>query len=1150
MFRTPRAQRFLPQRKATFAFDLYFYSWLGALLLAAPVLVPSMTASAREAGALHAPMHLRCESLETPLGIDAAQPRLSWQLEDARRGALQTAYQIEVFSHPVDPANTKPDVWDSGRVASDQSVAVPYHGPALEPEHRYYWRVRAWDKDGVAYPASETTWWETGLMQSGWTAKWIGFELPEHRALRESGAIWITNPENGTVPGDTHHDFRNRFTVSGPVRLAHLYVTGKDTAAAWVNGKPVLEAEPLPPYKQTPWKKYVERDVTSLIQPGENLLAIDVTLFNIGGDGSGAKDNSRTPMSACLYIEKQDGTVQLITTGPSGWKAMLNAPEGWNQTQFADVSWPAAVPTDAKGASGDAGVDRPWPTGPVKMLRRSFELEKPIRSARLYATALGAYRFWINGQPVGRQYLAPGWTDYRERVVYQTYDVTKQLENGKNAIGAYLAPGWYATPLQWDQTPNNYGSTPPALRAQLRIEHTDGSVTWVNTDDSWQSAVSPIEKAEIYDGEIYDARREQPGWSTASFSAGDWQKAQAVDPHEPEIVAQDFQPIRLERTLRAKAITQPKPGVYIIDFGQNMAGLPRLRVHGAAGSEVRLRFAEVLNPDGTIYTDNLRTALATDRYTLAGRGEEEYEPSFTFHGFRYIEITGIDYKPTEDTVVAEVLHTDAPFDITLKTGSPMINQLWSNILWGQRSNFVGVPTDCPQRDERLGWTGDAEVFWRAASYDMDLTQFSKKFAADLRGTQVGTPMYGIFAPGTSTQNAGHGAGWSDAGVIVPWTSWLQSGDTRIIDQNWDAMTRYLDAIAQQNPNFLWAQGAGTPFGDWLSPEGKTKALLVQTAYWAYDVTLMQQMARATGRSADAQKYGELFDHIRSAFAKQFVHADGSIDGADNTPSQFAVFETKAVKSGDTQTGYVLALAMHLVPDALRQAAADRLVGKLQANGWRLGTGFLGTPYLLAVLVDTGHADVAYRLLLSTEYPSWGYLVDHGATTMWERWNGDQMRGDPSMNSYNHYAYGAVADWIYRYAGGVDATPADAGFHTIQLHPNFDRRLGSLDLSYASPYGPIQSNWAVEGPRATWNVSIPANAHGQLSLTPAQAAQFSLDGQPLAHNTQLHVEQGSVGETVYTLPAGSYAFTIRNLAAESASTTSGSDPSGSGAAQAR
>ena len=404
---------------------------------------------------------------------------------------------------------------------------------------------------------------------------------------------------------------------------------------------------------------------------------------------------------------------------------------------------------------------------------------------------MGAYKFWINGKVVGDQILSPGWTDYRTRIVYQAYDVTADVKSGGNAIGAYLAPGWYSTPLQWLQEPFNYGSTPPALKAQLRIEHTDGSVEWVATDASWKADISPILKAEIYDGETYDARREQPGWSTATFSDAKWKPVEVIEPHEPAIIAQDFQPIRVDRLLQAKSVASPKPGVYVFDFGQNMAGVARLRVQGAAGTEIQLRFAEVLNPDGTIYTENLRTAKATDRYVLSGKGTEEYQPLFTFHGFRYVELTGLKTQPAIGSLTAVAFHSDAPLTVDLHTGSAMINQLWSNILWGQRSNFVGVPTDCPQRDERLGWTADAQVFWRAASYDMDLSQFSKKFAGDIRGTQVGTPMFGIFAPGTSTPNPGYGAGWSDAGVIIPWTSWLQSGDTRTIEQNWDAMEKYL-----------------------------------------------------------------------------------------------------------------------------------------------------------------------------------------------------------------------------------------------------------------------------------------------------------------------------------------------------------------------
>jgi alpha-L-rhamnosidase len=1079
---------------------------------------------------LHPPAHLRCEELETPLGIDTPQPRFSWQLVDARFGAKQTAYELQIASSRQRLTTAHPDVWDSGRIGSDASVAVAYAGPPLQPEHRYYWRVIAWDQNGSAYPASAITWWETGLMQEAWRAPWIGFEDPEHRAVRESGAEWISNRDPGKYDhaGDTHHDFRLTFQVDQPIQAAHLYVTGEDTAAAWVNGQSMLSAEPLPPYKQTAWKKYVERDVTSAVKQGHNLLAVEVTLFDIG-EGAPGGNSGHTPMSACLYIRHQDGSEQVLVSD-THWKADFDASAGWYRPDFDDSAWPAAIRGTSEGQFTGPLNARPWPTGPVQMLRRHFVANKPIRTARLYATALGAYRFWIDGHPIGDQILAPGWTDYRERVAYQTYDVSADIKAGNNVIGAWLAPGWYTTPLEWTQQPYNYGNTPPALRAELRIEYADGSIEWVNSDDQWKASVSPIEKAEIYDGETYDARREQPGWATPQFNAGSWQPVQTIHPNEPAIVAQEYQPIRIETTLHAKSLKEPKPGVYVFDFGQNMAGFEHFRVQAKAGTKIRLRFAEVLNPDGTIYTDNLRTALATDYFTTAGRGVEEYQPSFTFHGFRYVELTGLAGKPDLSAVTAKVIHTDAPFHADLHTGSRIINQLWSNILWGQRSNFVGVPTDCPQRDERLGWTGDAEVFWRTASYDMGLAPFSRKFAADLRGTQVGTPMYGIYAPGTSVPNAGFGAGWSDAGVIIPWTSWLQSGDTRIIDQNWDAMTKYLAAIESSNPGFLWEHDAGTPFGDWLSPEGQTKAVLVQTAYWAYDVSLMEQMAHATNRTEDEQKYAALFAKIQSAFAKAFVRSDGFIAGADNGPSPFGrIFVPNKVPSGDTQTGYVLALHMNLVPESLRSAAADRLVQKLKANGWRLGTGFLGTPYLLAVLTDTGHADVAYRLLLSTEYPSWGYLVAHGATTMWERWNGDQMRGDPSMNSYNHYAYGAVAAWIYRYAAGVDAVSGDAGFHVIRLHPNFNAQLGSLGLHYESPYGEIRSAWSVHGGTATWNVTIPPNSQGRLSLTSAEAQRYTLDGVALAQSHKAHAASNADGEATYDFPAGSYQLSVAQQA---------------------
>ncbi len=437
-----------------------------------------------------------------------------------------------------------------------------------------------------------------------------------------------------------------------------------------------------------------------------------------------------------------------------------------------------------------------------------------------------------------------------------------------------------------------------------------------------------------------------------------------------------------------------------------------------------------------------------------------------------------------------------PFDAKLKTGNPMIDKLWSNIVWGQRSNFVGVPTDCPQRDERLGWMADAQVFWRTATYNMDLAAFSRKYSGDMRGTQAGTPIYGIFAPGTVTSASGSGAGWSDAGVIIPWTSWLQTGDTSIIEQNWDAMQKYLNAIEAANPDGLWKKHSGTPFGDWLSPEGKTDQVLVATAYWAYDVTLMREMAHALSDDPDEQHYAQLFDKIRAAFQKQFVHDDGFVAGADNSPSPFgADQQSECEEQGRRHADRLRAGSAHEpAPGYIcARQRCDKLVAKIEANHGLLATGFLGTPYLLEELTKAGHADLAYKLLLNTQYPSWGYLIDHGATTMWERWNGDQMKDDPSMNSYNHYAYGAVADWIYRYAAGMDATPLDAGFHTVVLHPVFDARLGSIAFDYDSTYGPIHSDWTVQGKTATWHVTIPANTTGWLATR--HGAKYKLDGVP-------------------------------------------------------
>jgi len=1096
-----------------------------ALALSAPLLF----SAAQEPAAAPGPVELRVDNLENPLGLDDPAPRFSWQLHDPGRGARQTAYEVLVASSPALLAEGKADVWDSGRIGSSESLNIPYQGPGLAATSRYSWLVKLWDASGAAYPTSAAAWWETGLMrQEAWTAAWIGYETPEEGAVRQAPSQWIANPDSQALAAEKgaeqHYAYRVRLTLLKPVRFAALYATGRDTVSAWIDGERLLAAAPLPPWNQFPWKKFVRAEATGRLSAGANTLALETVHYV---DPGGAVRDDQPPAIATLVVQYDDGSWDSFSTGPE-WKTAIHPAAGWQGKEFDDSGWKNAIVRSQR--PGEEPLGHPWIPDSVKALRRAFTVGAPVQSARLYATALGSYEIFLNGKRVGDQWLAPGWTDYRQRVYYQTYDVTAMIAEGSNALGALLAPGWYSTALQWDQQPNCYGDTPPALRAQLRIEHADGSVEWINSDASWAANTSHVVHAEIYDGESQDGREiiRTLGSFVNSAIADAWPHAVGIDPAPVNIVAQDFPPIRVERELQPKSLTEPKPGLFVYDFGQNFSGVESLTANAPEGTHVRLRFAEVLNADGTIYTENLRTAKATDQAVFGGANVKGFTPQFTFHGFRYAELTGLPSAPGNDAVTALVLHTDAPFTAKLSTGSPMINQLWSNILWGQRSNFVGLPTDCPQRDERLGWMGDAQVFWRAASYNMDLAAFSRKFAADMRGTQAGTPYYGIFSPGTTTPNAGHAAGWSDAGIIIPYTSWLQTGDTSIIEQNWSAMTRYLDAIEAANPDFLWKNDAGTAYGDWLSPEGKTGYTLIATAYWAYDATLMREMAQATGRSDAAQRFAALLDKIRDAFDRQFVHADGFVVGADNSASQFGAINNPNARStgGDTQTGYVLALHMNLLPENLRAAAAKHLVDKIEANHDRLGTGFLGTPYLLEELTKAGYGELAYTLLLNTSYPSWGYMVTHGATTMWERWNGDQMRDDPSMNSYNHYAYGAVADWIYRYAAGIDATPADPGFHTVVLHPVFDARLGSLSFDYDSVYGPIHSGWKMGNDSiATWNVTIPANTTAWLPMGAAEMAGWKLAGNPLNGNPLAKAESRE-GNTGFVLESGSYTFEVQ------------------------
>jgi alpha-L-rhamnosidase len=1035
-----------------------------------------------------APQHMLCDGLENPMGLGDRQPQLTWQLPQAGQDVRQTAYRLLVATKASLLVPGKADVWDSGKASSAESVNVGYDGPALQSSHRYYWAVRVWEHGGHATPFSRPAWWEMGLLRpSDWSAQWIAYDPREFRDDRASDPVWI-GPGLGADPSTGAAEYRYSFDVAGTPRKAELFITGRETLKAWVNDESVSLATTAQHAATSRWGTFQQMDVTRQVKSGENVLAAEVNIHPHAGQPPA--------LIAMLRITMADGTVRRVITS-SAWKSTTVTGGNWQGAGYDDAAWQSAA---VVAKMGQDGYTIPWPDQPAGLLRKEFMLAKPVASARLYVTALGSYEFHINGQRVGEQILAPGWTDYEKRIVYQDYDVTAMLHPGANAMGALLGEGWYATTLAFAGKRYNFGPPPPRILVQLEVSYRDGSQDRFVSDGSWVTAESAVLRSSIYDGEDFDARMEQRGWDKPGFDATVWHPARVEATNGAPLVAQDFQPIRVERTLHPRTVTEQSPGVYLFDLGQNMVGWARLRVSGPRGTKVSMRFGEVLDANGKFYNLNMRTAREEDTYILRGDGTETYEPHFTYHGFRYVEVTGYPGVPAKDAITGMVFHTDAPRSIAFRSGSSEVNRLDKNILWGQRGNFESVPTDCPQRDERLGWMGDANVFWRTASYNANLQAFTHKFTADIRDAQSTAGVYADVSPRMTIVGEGS-PGWADAGVILPWTAYIQYRDKRVIRDNWDAMQHYMQHLEATYPDHLWTNKA---YGDWLAIGSHTPRTLIGTAFWAYDATLMAQMADALGKRDDAAHFRALFAQLRDAFNRAFVQPDGTVGSG-------------------SQTSYVLALHMNLLPAALRPVAAEKLVADIHAHNNHLTTGFLGTPYLLLELSREGHSDVAYQLLLQNTFPSWLYMVRNGATTMWERWNGNQMLGDASMNSFNHYAYGAVGAWLYRYAAGIDEDTADPGFHHIVLHPQFSTQLGEASATYDSPYGPISSSWKASDSQVTWAVTIPANTRASL-VFPANR-KILINGKTIQSQRRFIAERRAARSVVYGIGSGSYAFAI-------------------------
>jgi alpha-L-rhamnosidase len=906
------------------------------------------------------------ENFVDPIGFHDSSPVFSWKLPVSENVKSQTAYRIVATeSNDESAAN----LWDSGKVNTDQSVWVPYGGPKLESRQKVFWRIKFWDDQGRESKWSKQASFELGLLSnSQWKAQWI--EVDRTQVVDN---VAILKAEFGNRAGDKSK------IVDATKQIARAI---KNDATPYRVKSARLGGDPAPGEPKTLWVEYELNGATQQAEIPEN-----------------ATFNPYPP----------------ITAHP-----------GYN-------------------------------------FRKDFKAkQKPVK-ARLYASALGIYEFRINGQRVGNDLLAPGYTTYSKRVETLTYDVTPLLREGDNAIGALLGEGWFAGNLLLRKRTELLGKT-PKLIGQLELTYSDGSVETIATDDTWKGTdKGPILAGGFYHGEDYDARNELGKWSIAGYDDTTWAAIKSTPVAvEPLLRPKRLPPVRVMKQLPAVKLTEPVPGKFVFDFGQNLVGFPKFNLPATAGEKVLFRFAEMLEQDGTLYTTNYRTARSQATYIASQDGEVQWEPSLSFFGFRYVEISGLSKgaELTLESATANVLHSDFESQGRFTSSHAKLNQLQSNIRWGQLGNFVDIPTDCPQRDERLGWTGDAQVFLPTSFFNYDVHSFWSRWLQSVRDDQTDDGKIPHTVPAT---NFGYASpGWADVIVTAPWDIYVRTGDIRILEDNYDAMKKWVGVYERESEGLIPKLKG---FGDWLQPypkgdnKGDTAQDLIATAYFGRDARILSWAATALGEDGDAARFKKLHTDIQSAFSKRYFSED------------------LAPKGADTQTACLMGLAFDLIAPEMRAKAETRLLKNFAAADRHLRTGFLGTPLLAPVFDELGHSQICFELLFKESYPSWFFPINQGATTMWERWNSYSHAdgfGDANMNSFNHYAYGAIGQFMYERIAGLSPDPEHPGYKHFFIRPLIGGPLESASAELDTPYGPAKSSWAVSDGKISIDVVVPPN----------------------------------------------------------------------------
>lgn len=839
------------------------------------------------------PIELICEYQTDPIGLDKANPQLSWKIPVYSNGIMQSSYEILVASSLKKLNNDEGDVWSSGKVDSDQSVFVRYTGNPLESRRQYFWKVKYWDNKGAESSFSAPSTWEMALLnQSEWKASWI--------------------------------------------------------------------------------------TRTDAVSKADSLTSV--------------------------------------------------------------------------------------------MMRKEFSTDKSVKRARLYVTGLGNYVFYVNGQKVGKDILTPGWTHYPKRLQYQVYDVTDLLKNGNNAIGAMLGNAWWSGGLGWGKDPiqrARYSFGPMKLLAQLEIEDESGDIETIITDDSWTWDESPITFNNLYDGVHYDARLEQEDWNKAGFDEQGWKSVSLASKESSMLIAQQGPTIRKEQELTAKSITKAPNGNWVFDFGQNMVGWGKLKVAVEEGTEIKMKFAELLHDDGTVAQENLRTAKATDIYISKNNLEVNWEPIFTYSGFRYVEIEGYPGEPTEETLKGVVFYSSTPWIGSFESSNKLINQLMKNTSWGIRGNLHSVPTDCPQRDERLGWMGDAQTFAPTCYYNMEMTHFYEKWMKDIIDSQDESGYVYDVNPAIVVDGPSK-PGWGDAVIITPWVAYKFSGNKRILEENYDGMKAWVEFMRRHAKDniYTWANPDSTFFGyaDWIAPVMSPKKP-ISASYLYISSKLLSEIAEVIGKSNDATEYAQLAKDVANAYQEKYFNE-----------------ETQNYEGG-TQTANLLPLGFGITPDQLKDQVFDNIVAAVNAKDGHPSTGFLGTQYILPTLSDYGRHDMAYDMINLTTYPSWGYMVEKGATTIWELWNSDTERPE-GMNSRNHYALGGIGEWVYGYLGGLTPDIEHPGFKQSIIAPQPVGDLTWAKTTRETAYGDLLVDWKIEGDAFNMNVVIPPNSSAIVKIPKA------------------------------------------------------------------